>query len=92
MFRPVCKEGILLCGDAAGIIDPAAGQGILNALVSATMVAKTIHECLTRPEFEALYLAKYDDWYISDYEAKVELLKHFYAEHGVGVFEEGRSK
>lgn len=85
-FRPVCREGILLCGDAAAIIDPAAGQGILNAIVSAMMAAKTIKACISNPDFEALYLAKYDDWFMSDYTEKVNRLKYFYGMHGIEIF------
>jgi flavin-dependent dehydrogenase len=85
-FRPVCKEGILLCGDAAGIIDPAAGQGILNALLSAAMAVKTIKACISNPALEAVYLARYDDWFISQYEEKVNMLKGFYAQHGIEIF------
>ena len=87
VFRPVCKEGVLLCGDAAGIIDPAAGQGILNAVVSATMAAKTIKACMSNPDLEAMYLAGYDDWFINDYRDKVNRLKHFYNLHGIKIFD-----
>jgi flavin-dependent dehydrogenase len=89
-FRPVCKEGILLCGDAAGIIDPAAGQGILNALLSAAMAVKTIKACTDNPALEAVYLARYDDWFISQYEEKVNMLKEFYAQHGIEIFNKKR--
>lgn len=87
VFRPVCKEGLLLCGDAAGIIDPAAGQGILNAIVSAIMAVKTVKTCIDNPAFEALYLARYDDWFMTDYQDKVNRLKYFYALHGIMIFE-----
>ncbi|MEO6542010.1 MAG: NAD(P)/FAD-dependent oxidoreductase [Ferruginibacter sp.] len=86
LFRPVCKEGVLLCGDAAGIIDPAAGQGILNAIVSAGMAAKTVKACINNPGLEAMYLASYDDWFSSDYEDKVNRLKYFYSLHGIRIF------
>jgi len=84
--RPVCKEGILLCGDAAGIIDPAAGQGILNAILSAGMAAKTIKACISKPALESIYLARYDDWFVSHYEEKVNMLKAFYKQHGIEIF------
>ncbi len=87
VFRPVCKEGILLCGDAAGIIDPAAGQGILNAILAATMAAKTVKNCIANPDFEALYLAGYDEWFINNYEDKMNRLKHFYTLHGIALFD-----
>ncbi|MEO7308280.1 MAG: NAD(P)/FAD-dependent oxidoreductase [Ferruginibacter sp.] len=87
LFRPVCKEAVLLCGDAAGIIDPASGQGILNAIVSAGMAAKTVKACMDNPGFEAIYLAGYDEWFINDYEDKVNRLKHFYSLHEISIFE-----
>lgn len=87
LFRPVCKEGILLCGDAAGILDPAAGQGILNALLSAIHAAGTVQQCISDPVWEALYLARYDTWFCNTYEAKVHRLKYFYNLHGITVLQ-----
>lgn len=86
--RPVCKEGLLLCGDAAGVIDPAAGQGILNAMRSAIMAAKTVKACITYPDLEAFYLAKYDDWFLTDFRDKAQHLKELYSLHGIKIFEE----
>lgn len=82
-FRPVCTEGVLLCGDAAGVIDPAAGQGILNAVLSGIQAAKTAISCLAHPMFEAMYLARYDEWFISNYTEKVKRLKHIYGKEGL---------
>lgn len=81
LFRPVCREGVLLCGDAAGIIDPAAGQGILNALLSGMMAAKAVNSITKNPSQEAFHLAMYDDWFLRSYMDKVEKLKGFYAAH-----------
>lgn len=85
VFRPVCAEGLLLCGDAAGIIDPAAGQGILNAIISAGMAVKAIKACLEKPGYESIFLAQYDDWFISDYQDKMNRLKEFYLQHGIQI-------
>ena len=83
VFRPVCTEGVLLCGDAAGIIDPAAGQGILTAIFSGIMAAKTIGSCINDPDFTAFHLARYDEWFVEHYRKKVEELKQFYALQGI---------
>ena len=83
LFRPVCSEGILLCGDAAGILDPAAGQGIFNALLSGIVAANTIVSCFQQPEIEAFHLANYDDWFVSQFEEKVRQLRSYYDEHGI---------
>lgn len=85
LFRPVCREGVILCGDAAGIIDPAAGQGILNALLSGMMAAKTVHSIVNDPVYEAFQLAAYDDWFLRNYMDKVEKLKGFYALHNISL-------
>ncbi len=83
IFRPLCKEGVILCGDAAGILDPAAGQGVFNALWSGIKAAQTVDSCLREPDYETVFLAQYDDWFIQQYEQKVEQLRNHYKAHGV---------
>ncbi len=85
MFRPVCMEGVVLCGDAAGILDPAAGQGIFNALWSGIEAANTVVRCLQHPEYEAVHLAQYDDWFVQQFEMKVKKLKAYYEEQGIKI-------
>ncbi len=79
VFRPVCKEKIILCGDAAGMLDPAAGQGILNALMSGIMAARCVATSLAQPQLEAFSFMEYDQWFITQFEEKVEALKRYYA-------------
>ncbi len=83
LYRPVCKEGVVLCGDAAGILDPAAGQGIFNALWSGVEAGQTVVSCLHHPELEAFHLARYDDWFLRQFEIKVKQLKEYYQENGI---------
>lgn len=85
MYRPVCREGVVLCGDAAGILDPAAGQGILNALWSGIEAGKTVVSCIQQPDFAAYHLAQYDDWFVSQFEEKVRKLGEYYREHGISI-------
>jgi len=85
MFRPLCTEGIVLCGDAAGILDPAAGQGIFNALMSGIVAGNTVVSCLREPDFASFHLAYYDDWFVQQFEAKVKQLKDYYKEHGITI-------
>ena len=85
MFRPVCTEGIVLCGDAAGILDPAAGQGIFNALWSGIEAANTVVRCLQQFDYEGVHLAYYDDWFVQQFEMKVNTLKAYYEEQGIKV-------
>jgi flavin-dependent dehydrogenase len=86
MFRPLCSEGIVLCGDAAGILDPAAGQGIFNALWSGKMAANTIIDCFKQPDYAGFHLASYDDWFVRQFEEKVKQLRLYYEEHDIGIF------
>lgn len=78
LFRPVCSEGIILCGDAAGILDPAAGQGILNALLSGIYAGQAAIACVRQPELQAFHLAQYDDWFLDQFLEKAEHLRHYY--------------
>ncbi|MEP6646953.1 MAG: NAD(P)/FAD-dependent oxidoreductase [Saprospiraceae bacterium] len=87
LFRPLCSEGILLCGDAAGIIDPAAGQGIFNALMSGMKAADTILACLKEPMVASFHLALYDDWFVQQFETKVQTLRGYYSQHNIHIFE-----
>lgn len=86
IFRPLYKRGVLLCGDAGGIIDPAAGQGILNALVSGIMAAKTVIAIAKKPTEEEFFLVSYDNWFYRNYIDKVVKLREYYAVHGIDVF------
>ncbi len=83
LFQPVCSEGIVLCGDAAGILDPAAGQGIFNALWSAMMAANTVISCIEHPTYEAFHLARYNSWFEEHFETKMSQLREYYVKHGL---------
>ena len=87
MYAPVCKEGIVLCGDAAGILDPAAGQGIFNALWSGITAAEAVVSCIRQPDLEAIHLAVYNDWFVQQFEMKVNQLRTYYAEQGLLIVE-----
>jgi flavin-dependent dehydrogenase len=76
---------MLMVGDAAGILDPAAGQGILNGLVSGIMGAETVLKCIKQPLIASWYLTQYDSWYIDLFNKKADLLKKRYGELGVVV-------
>ena len=83
LYRPLCSEGIILCGDAAGILDPAAGQGIFNALYSGIIAANTVVTCLNEPDLASFHLASYDNWFVEQFEMKVKQLEEYYNEHGI---------
>jgi flavin-dependent dehydrogenase len=78
LFRPVATSGVLICGDAAGVIDPAAGQGIFFSMLSAVAATETADKCLKSPRNENIFLMEYDQWFVSQYMAKLERLKDYY--------------
>jgi geranylgeranyl reductase family protein len=54
-------DGFLLCGDAAGLVDPLNGEGIANAMWSAQIAARHILRAFGRSRFDAGSLQAYDD-------------------------------
>lgn len=85
LYRPLCQEGLVLCGDAAGILDPAAGQGIFNAIQSGIMASNTVTACIKEQDVAGFHLAYYDSWFMEQFEMKVNKLKSYYEEHGIDV-------
>jgi len=85
IFRPSCIEGGILCGDAACLIDPAAGQGILSALSSGIKAGQTAVACIKNQPLENLILAEYDSWCLNQFEQKVNQLQEYYKSEGINV-------
>jgi len=85
VFRQVVCPGMLMVGDAAGVLDPAAGQGILNGLLSGIMGAETVIKCIQQPLMANWYLTQYDSWYIDLYHKKAGMLKKKYLELGIAI-------
>ncbi|WP_193174894.1 NAD(P)/FAD-dependent oxidoreductase [Oricola nitratireducens] len=48
------NECVLLCGDAAGYVDPITGEGIGHAILSGYCAARAIEEALDEKHFDAL--------------------------------------
>jgi flavin-dependent dehydrogenase len=86
LFRPLCSEGVILCGDAAGLLDPAAGQGILLALMSGMMAVRTVVSVFRKPDLEGFYLAQYDEWFSRYFLDKAGKLKKYYTDLEINIF------
>jgi flavin-dependent dehydrogenase len=54
-------NGVLLVGDAAGLIDPLTGEGIGNALLSSKLAAQTIKRAFEVNDFTEKTLSFYDE-------------------------------
>lgn len=85
VFRPLACPGLLLAGDAAGILDPAAGQGILSGLMSGIMAGETVISCVKNSMLSNWHLAQYDNWFMTHYNHKKDALNKRYLEMGIDV-------
>ncbi|MEO7212586.1 FAD-dependent oxidoreductase [Mucilaginibacter sp.] len=85
VFRPLACPGLLLAGDAAGILDPAAGQGILSGLMSGIMAGETVLSCITNAQLPNWYLSRYDNWFMEHFNHKKNALTKRYQEMGIDV-------
>ncbi len=59
--RKLHANGVILVGDAAGLIDPFTGEGIGNALTSGKIAAECIEKALEKNDFSAAVLKEYED-------------------------------
>jgi flavin-dependent dehydrogenase len=76
----VATGNLLMAGDAAGLLDPGAGQGLLFALWSGIMAAHTVVRSLEEPRGQLDFFGQYDQWFRERYEARAERLRHRYEE------------
>lgn len=57
---PISGNRILLCGDAAALVDPATGEGIGPAMSSGRYAAWQIKKCFKENDFSAKFMKAYD--------------------------------
>ena len=70
--------GLLLAGDAAGVLDPAAGSGVLRALVTGTVAARAVADVRLGRLPEQHVIAAYRRWLASWFRADVARLDGLY--------------
>jgi flavin-dependent dehydrogenase len=85
LFRPVVHSNIVLTGDAAGILDPSAGQGIFNALVSGANAGNCVSNCILDPSNSTYHQVSYDKWFLDHFKNKVTLLSQHYKSNGLDI-------
>jgi len=54
-------EGLMICGDSAGMLNPARLKGIHIAIKSGIMAAETLVDCIKNSDFSAARLKSYQD-------------------------------
>ncbi|HDM67417.1 MAG TPA: NAD(P)/FAD-dependent oxidoreductase [Thermoplasmatales archaeon] len=67
-------DRIILCGDAAGIINPLSGEGIYHAIVSANHAADTIIEAFEEKNFSEDFLSKYEKKWFQDLGEEIRVI------------------
>lgn len=85
LTRPLVCRGVLMVGDAAGRLDPAAGIGVVNALDSGIRAAEAVVAGCATPGLAAVFQAGYDAWFVDCFEANARQLRDFYLAHEIGL-------
>lgn len=85
LYRPIVSPGIIICGDAAGIIDPAAGKGNFIAIYSGIMAIDTLNTFRKSPKLESIILTTYDDWFSKLYLHNAFRLKSIYQSYNLSL-------
>ena len=73
---------VLICGDAAGFINPITGEGIYYAMASGEIVADVVAEALEVNDTSERFLSKYQKLWKNDFGKDLELLGRFNKEWG----------
>ncbi|MBB6238053.1 flavin-dependent dehydrogenase [Pedobacter sp. AK013] len=80
LYNQVYTDRIFLCGDAAGLLDPSSGQGILMSVMSGIFAADTIAGIFSKEHSEAIAGSHYQQWFQQVFRDKVSQLNKYYAE------------
>ncbi len=86
-MRKLYHDGLLLCGDSAGFLNPSKLKGVHLAIKSGIMAAETVVEALQADDFTETTLANYKSKFDNSW-AKIELYKsrNFHAGFKGGLF------
>lgn len=79
------RSGVFACGDAVGLLDPASGKGIFNAIESGVMAGKSVHRVLDFPGEEQLIKYTFQQWSEDRFLAMAHQLKVTYDQLGIRI-------
>ena len=68
------SDRVLLCGDAAGLINPLTGEGIYYAMASAEDAADTVSEAFQNENFSTSILSRYEKRWMKDFGADIKTI------------------
>ena len=72
-----CGDRVILCGDAAGFINPITGEGIYYAMVSGKIAADVIAEALKSNNLSSRFLSRYQTLWNYDFGKDLKALGRF---------------
>jgi len=75
-------DRVLLCGDAAGFINPITGEGIYYAMMSGTMAAEVIVDALKTDRINARFLSRYQKKWLKEFGNDLKFLGRFNRQWG----------
>lgn len=78
--RVAAGAGFFACGDAGALLDPAASQGVLRALLSGATVGRMISECLAGRSSERAAAARYRMWLEAAHGRETLRLRRLYSQ------------
>lgn len=77
-FDSVVTDGLVMVGDAAGMLDPGAGQGVFRALLTGIHGSHAVLSAMHAPISAPLALARYDAWFAGEYHLQRARLRRNY--------------
>jgi len=76
-LKKTYSNRILLCGDAAGFINPITGEGIYYAMTSGEIAASVVAEALNVGDTSEKYLSNYQTFWKNDFGKDLKILGRF---------------
>ncbi len=81
-LKKTYSDRVLLCGDAAGFINPITGEGIYYAMSSGELAAKVCSEAIDNRDFSEEFLSKYQKLWYNDFGIDLKVLGSFNKQWG----------
>ena len=72
--KKICSNRIVLCGDAAGLANPATGEGIYYAMSSGKIAADVVTKSLETGDTSAKFLSRYQQIWEKDFGREMKIL------------------
>lgn len=76
-------DRVLLCGDAAGFINPITGEGIYYAMASGQIAAQVVADSLQKKDLSRRSLCRYQNLWITDFGKDLKALGRFNNQWGM---------